>query len=317
MIYEEFFMQPNFRKTYEEGSKEIDELINLNNGYVNLYKSVYKFNNNVHINNAIINRIFIDFDPVHKDDEVAFENCKTIIGYLVSNYIDFDVLYSGRGFHLFICVDEISRNLKNPKVAIKNFVNELHQKTNTTSDPAVVGDIRRVSRVVNTINMKTRRYCIRLNSYQINNFTLEQIKSLAKSPKNIKAPDMLRGVDIRKFDNDIVNVHHSTHNQSFNNVNISISQNFPLCIRNFLAMPDLGYVNRGRLIIFLRDMGYGEDEVINILEQSLSTEKFIHCVEEEHQVSYLFARTNIVFPNCSTMQLDDCCWGCGGNNLYL
>ena len=57
----------------------------------------------------------------------------------------------------------------------------MHTKTNTTSDYSVVGDLRRVSRMLGTINLKTHLYCIPIEYSELMNFTYESICEMAKT----------------------------------------------------------------------------------------------------------------------------------------
>ena len=101
--------------------------------------------------------------------------------------------------------------------------------------------------------------------------------------------------------------------------NIVVSTEFPPCIRSLLSTPDLGYNERRELIIYLRDDGYTEEEIYDILEKHLSHKKFIHCTEEENQLSYLMGREDILFSNCQSQKLNGICTSedCDGCNLYI
>ena len=56
-----------------------------------------------------------------------------------------------------------------------------------------------------------------------------------------------------------------------------------------------------------------------ILKKSLSHQKFVHCVEEEHQLQYLMQREDILFSSCRSQKLNGICpsQSCTGNDLYL
>lgn len=101
--------------------------------------------------------------------------------------------------------------------------------------------------------------------------------------------------------------------------NISLSYGFPPCIQKMLQTPLLGYEERGQLILFLRDDGYGLDEALSILRTILSDEKFYHCTQEENQLNYLYDREDMMFSSCRTLKSKGMCCSdtCTGYNLYL
>ena len=84
--------------------------------------------------------------------------------------------------------------------------------------------------------------------------------------------------------------------KEINSNNIKITDEYPPCIKQMLSNPNLGYYERGQLIIYLRDDGYGLDEILTILKAILSEEKYYHCTEEEGQPYYLYnIREDIIF----------------------
>ena len=87
-----------------------------------------------------------------------------------------------------------------------------------------------------------------------------------------------------------------------------------------LKDPYLGYWGRGQLILYLRDDGYGFEEILMILKSVLSEEKFYHCTTEEGQPAYLyFSREDLLFASCQTLKDNGFCTSekCTGCYLYL
>lgn len=313
MIVGQIFLKPNVRITLPIDDTKWDTIINNNNGWKDLYISVYNFNEDPKAYNAIVKYVFLDFDPINNDDIVAYNNCQIVVKYLRDNNIAHNVLYSGRGFHILIDVDT-SVSLKNPKKAIKNFVTELHHKTNTLSDNSVIGDLMRVRRCPNTINLKTGRYCIPLFSDEIIKLTLQEIKSLATSPRNIHPTLYLNKLDLQKYDTEADNIHQPINK----NNKIIFSNAYIPCVSKMMLEPNLGYQERGYIITYLRDMGYSIEDIHNIMKGFLSENKFNHCVNSEHQIEYLYDRTDVLFPSCARLKLEGLCdESCNGNYLYI
>lgn len=302
---------------YEE--EQIDELVDMYSGKKNIYKSVYKYNGYgkeaIKPENAIVDKIFLDFD--YDDELIFFDNVKKVSKLLYDSKIKFHIRFSGRGFHIYIYLQDIK--LKNPRKAIRNWVKDLHQKTNTTSDPAVIGDLRRVSRIVGSMNMKTHLHCIPLDYAQLMNYTYEAICKMAieYNPNDnhiIEREDSCL-LDISAYDID--DIEYPVRNINVENVKVTTE---PPCIQKMLSNPNLGYYARGQLIIYLRDDGYGLSEILTILKTILSSDKYYHCTEEEGQPEYLYyVREDIVFSSCATLKANGLCCSnsCMGHNLYI
>lgn len=306
----------------------IQKYYELYNGKKDLYISVYDYfgfkKEDIKPENAIIDKIFLDFDY---DDEFKFFNdVKTVAKFLYEIGAKFKIRFSGRGFHLFVYLTE--QDLKNPSKAIRGWVKDLHQKTNTQSDPAVVGDLRRVCRMLGTMNMKTHLYCIPLDYAHLMNFTYEAICEMAQeyeptyqnNDKLCSAEEWIIDgalVDISGYDSEKEIIKPTPIDVS----KIKIQDGYPPCIEKMLANPNLGYYERGQLIIFLRDQGHSFYEILTILKSILSEKKYIHSTEEENQPEYLYyIREDLLFGNCDTQKENGICpynGYCGGPYLYL
>ena len=291
--------------------------INLYNGKAHIYEGLYCFKDVIERNNAIVDKVFLDFD----NKEVNFlSDARIISKYLYQKDIRFCIRFSGRGFHIYISLNDAE--LSNPGLAMKNYVRKLHETNNTTSDLAVVGDLRRLRRVLHTINVKSHLYCIPISYKDLHNKTYEEIQEYAKLDRG--KDDIYYGkelLDISEFDGydeQHLNVEFNFGMKRFDTFDFNFEYK-PPCICEFLSNPDLGYSERRDLIIFLRDMGYNVDEVTNILEEHLSPEKFNHSVFEEKQVTRLFNKDMLIMRSCFTLKALGLCPSskCSGNNLYI
>ena len=258
----------------------------------------------------------------------VIDDVRCVAKFLYEIGAHFKIRFSGRGFHLFVYLTDNCHNLKNPSKAIRGWVKDLHQKTNTKSDPAVVGDLRRVSRMIGTMNMKTHLYCIPLDYAHLMNFTYDAICEMAKEWEPVyHNNDELSGieewyigegyVDISQYDTNENPIHHEPIDAS----KIEIKDEYPPCIEKMLSNSQLGYYERGQLILYLRDQGYSFYEILTILKATLSEDKYYHSTEEENQPEYLYyVRENLLFANCDTQKENGICpynGYCGGPYLYL
>ena len=314
MIMSELFFRPHRRMpfTIEDIEEQKKIFLKKYNGKKDMYQAVYLYNGYPDEATAIVDKIFLDFDP--GDDMSFVDDVRSVAQYLYSQDILFYVRFSGRGFHLFIQLD-VDDALSNPKYAIKKYVKDLHNITHSTSDPAVIGDVRRVTRLVNSINLKTNKYCIPISYDELLNNTYEEICQLASIQRDTK--DYISGhqyLSISDWDTDNIVEPISPQNIIQDG---KISNDIPPCIEKFLQNPQLSHIERVQLILFFRDLGYNQDEIEGILHSFLSDEKFHHCINEEHQIQHVFEK-NYLFSNCDVQKLNGFCPSeqCTGCNLY-
>lgn len=309
MLISELFINPRRDVVYKQST--FDYFIDVFNGKTHIYESVYYFEDEIDINKAIVDKIYLDFDIGENN---FFENTKKVAQYLYDKNIKFYIRFSGRGFHIFIMLDH-QKKLKNPKMAIKQYVNHLHKVTNTTSDPVIVGDLTRLVRIPNTINIKSHKYCIAITYDMLMNHSYKEICELATHPG--PCYDYYNGcknLDISKWDK-----HQVKNNMEYKvNTKTTLLNNIPPCIKKMMEDPKLGWRNRTFVITCLRDLGYTRDEIESILFKFLTKEKFEHCILEDKQLEYLVDCENILFPSCKTLKEDGLCVDetCNGHGLY-
>jgi hypothetical protein len=314
MKVSEMFIKPRRFKIID--TDDIDYYISIYNGKKDLYQTVYNYEDVIDINTVIVDKIFLDFD--YNSDMKFLSDVRGVAKYLYRNDYLFYIRFSGNGFHIFILLDD--DELKNPKSAIKNYVDFLHKQTGTTSDPAVIGDLRRVVRIPNTLNIKHKEqqyYCIPISYNELINKTYEEIKLLASYPRETK-DDFINGhrlLNISEWDSNIlIKEHHNAQNIISD---VEISDEIPPCIKELMKDPMLGNTGRIQVILFFRDLGYTRDEVEDLLYSFLSEEKFNHCVHEEHLIDYLFEK-NYIFNDCIVQKENGFCTDetCKGHGLY-
>ena len=313
MKISEMFIKPRRIKIFDQ--EDVDYYIDIYNGKKDLYQTVYEYENTIDTSTAIVDKIFLDFDYDSKMDFLY--NVRTVAQYLYDNDYMFYIRFSGNGFHLFIMLDDST--LSSPKNAIKNYVNYLHKKTKTDSDPAVIGDLRRVVRVPNSLNIKhdDHYYCISLSYDELINKTYEEIRLLAKNSRYCN--DFINGhrqLDITEWDNDDIIEEKNRNVQKFI-IDSEINDDIPPCVQYLMKDPMLGNTGRIQVILFFRDLGYTKEEVEEVLYNFLSEEKFNHCVYEEHLIDYLFEK-DYTFSDCNIQKENGFCVSdtCKGHGLY-
>lgn len=310
----EIFIKPRRLKVYSQD--DINYFVNIYNGKKDLYQTVYNYEDVIDINTAIVDKIFLDFD--YKSDMKFLHDVRTVAQYLYDNDYLFYIRFSGNGFHIFILLD--NNKLKNPKNAIKNYVKFLHKKTKTESDPAVIGDLRRVVRIPNTLNLKHKNkqyYCIPITFDELINKSYEDIRLSAKNPRDTNV-DFINGhrlLDIVEWDTNFITQNKHTEQKII--MNTEINNDIPPCVEALMKNPMLNNAGRIQVILFFRDLGYTKVEVENILHNFLSEEKYNHSVFEEKQIDYLFEK-DYIFNDCSIQKENGYCVSdtCQGHGLY-
>lgn len=297
-------------------------IVNKYNGLKNIYRTVYNFrkltvDKKIDYNSVLIDKMFFDFDGKN-----AFEETLKIHDFLSKKDILHTVRFSGKGFHVYIFL-RLVENLQNPKAVLTNMFNYVEKKLNfnINYDFHVKGDISRLSRVLNTMNLKSKLFCISLKEEDLEN--LDRIRELAKKPRN---EEYFFGKKLLEFPSYVYNVNEDyTMNQYFNNNSLIIKYDssieekneifsfLPPCLKQLLQENrDLRWHERFWLIVFLKEYGFSLDETINVLKNVLSEKKFFHCVKEEKQPFYLYRREDN-FP-CKTIKK---CARCPLNNDEL
>ena len=313
MLVEELFIKPRRFEVYSE--EDVNYYLSIYNGKKDLYRTVYAYKDSVDVDNVIVDKIFLDIDF---DSNMKFLNdVRVVAQFLYDNDYIFYIRFSGNGFHLFIMLDDTK--LENPKVAIRQFVNFLHNKTNTESDMAVVGDLRRVTRMPNTLNMKHKEhyYCIPLTLDELLDMSYEDIRCLAKQPR--LEQDFINGhrtLNISSWDHVIISEKCSEKQNIV--INNEINDDIPPCIHHATKDPTFGYAGRVQLILFFRDLGYTKEEVDEILYSFLSEEKYNHSTYDEKQIEHLFEK-DYIFSDCLVQKQNGFCTddNCKGHGLYF
>ncbi|MDD3039625.1 hypothetical protein [Bacteroides sp.] len=183
------------------------------NNYTSVYGTVYSFteytNPKLHRDNAIIDCIPFDFDSPDNID--ALNESRFVLNWCLRHNIQPRVSFSGsKGFHLIIDFDIVE--LKHPKETLKRFAEKLITGGNLKCvDNAVLGDINRILRFVDTRHAKTGLFCIPLTYHEVLNFSIDEIRELAKEPRDMvperrNAPELVR-LTILEIDADISKEH--------------------------------------------------------------------------------------------------------------
>lgn len=315
-------IMPNTRLTFDlsnrDDIKRAIKIVNINNGKTSIYRTVYNFLGEVSRENAVIDKIYLDFDP---DDagKGVFSNVRKLCDYLRENNIRHSIYYSGRGVHVYLYTElRLASDFKNAKIAIRNYVKELVDTLDLVIDWSVVGDIRRISRLPNSINTKTGFYCIPLKNIQLSRKEAEQ---LAVKPQYYSSLVKGECIDLKPYDTEPTFEYKIEQRDIF--LEEDVSDKVPLCIQEMLKRGNCNYRERFFIIVALKELAYSQADVENIIWKYLNVKKSNgstyaeHCILEEDQVTRLFERDDF-FPSCDVIRAEGYCLdGCRGQEIYI
>ncbi len=293
--------------------KDKNDLIkfyNSNNGINPIFFSVY--------DEVYIDKLFFDFDG-----ENAQQEAKKLCSYLIENDIKHIILFSGRGFHIYIITEEYKpRNYRN---TLRNSQYYILNKLNINMDIAdsvVIGDKQRLARMPNSLNQKSHLYCIYLTSNELLNLDIESIKKLALNKRKY-IENNNKKYDVKVFDTD----NEITLNKQNNNIKISyekfnikkltekemseIMNIFPECISDFFVTYNKTssfYKKRFYIILFLKDLGFSLETITNFFYTLLTEEKFNKIMREE-RFDRVF-NSNYFAPSCNSLIFEFKCFNC-------
>lgn len=265
---------------------ELEVYVKKYNGKANLYIEIYK--------DGDIDKIFFDFDGVEKLTSVM-----KMHKYCLENDLKHCVLFSGRGYHIYIKVN--AKGVSNKKMALGNTHVMLAKQIGLTiGDPKkadidghIKGNIAQVARIPFTVNIRTDgRRCVYL-SESLLNAGINDIIDYSKGNEKGVWFFGNKELDLCEYD--------TPNEMIFDLVPVEVDKTkdvkelFPLCIKNMLRNSELRYRDRMQLILYLRRIGYKPGEVYQLLKKYLSAEKFEHCSRDEHQVEFLFKTQEYFF----------------------
>jgi hypothetical protein len=282
------------RKTFTS-KEEALKFINLYNGKKKaLFQSVYNFkemeNNKPKYDTAIIDKLFFDFDA----NSDCWNECNKLHQHLKQENIQHFIIWSGRGYHLFI--NSIPLQSKNCKSVIYNSQIHFIKKLDLKCDMQVIGDHSRLRRIPNSWHPKAQLFCIYLSEEDFLK-GLEYCKEKAKKQNFKKEIIGEKLFDLKPFDYESEKYSSPVPEFDFeSSENANYLQNCPDKIKQLLAKKDLGWKERYLVILYFKERGFTRKEVLQILKNHLSERKFKHCIYEERQLQYLFERDDLMFP---------------------
>lgn len=305
-----------------EGLAYFKNMIKRLNGLSNLYRSLYDFTDEFPSEeNCIIDKVFFDFDLDKENPDKCRKDALKLISCLKEENIPHLVVFSGRGFHVFLFIKTIhSSELQNPKQALSNVWDLYVDLLDIDVDRQPRGDLSRICKIPGTMNTKSKLFCIPLYPYELE-LPRKEICQLAKKPRKRAGSYRASGtnlIDLHDFDGEREEKEYELiESSNLDEINDKILEYLPLCVKAMLLNGDCNYQQRFAIITACRDLCYSKADTCKLLEKYLDKKKFIHAIRDENQVNYIFERQNLFFPTCGTIKnLGFCVDSCTGQNLY-
>lgn len=286
-------------------------LINKWNGKIDLYLSVYEYNE------QDPNKVFIDKIYLDLDSPSCWEKTKQAHLKLMEKNLEHYIQFTGGGFGIFIFVDV--QPLDYPKTTLELTHRWIASELKLTIgkpekediDEHIVGDIRRITRIPNTFNAKPnrRRFCVPLIEEDFTK-SFNEIKEIAKTQRFVEKEKCIFGeskLNIKEFDvvPDIGEIEYLNKEFDLKEVNADLKfleGRLPQLIIRLLSDHQCGFKDRYYTILAFREAGFPLPLCIEYCKQYWFEHKFIHSLRDERQFQYIYGRSNLYFPQWEFLQ---------------
>lgn len=247
---------------------ELEKLILSNNGVNDCYLSISQFDP----------MPYIDYVPFDFDGKMAYSDaCKLKAFFDEHNLGPYIFIFSGSGYHAHLKVVEHHYSSQ----VLANFQNSIIDNLQLTSaDKAIVGDVRRLMRIVGTVNISHNTLCSCV-AYKEDGHMLDLM--LLTTPE-YSAPNISA-----YYDTDLLTELHA----------------YP-CLKYWIRSIEPPHLIRVWYVTYLLTMQYSVDDIIEKL-------KSFHWADwsesyTRYQVTYIVQR-NLKMPKCETIKKYGYCLG--------
>ncbi|MFW9877828.1 MAG: hypothetical protein ACFFG0_32500 [Candidatus Thorarchaeota archaeon] len=314
---------------------ELNNFISENINKHDLHLSLYSFNTIIReigkpdYLSANVDKVWLDVDKgnwiqsLRKLDNFCLDNDISHRLHLSS--------YSGSQFFMG-CIPTIEHK----KMALYNAQSYLVKKLKIPMEEGAItsfGDTARSFRIPNTYHFSKKCYCVPITSKELQTFSAKELIELTKKPRKTKGINFWEGsklMNLEPFDkneymfdikNQIeVNIDNVLDNEQLDKLNIPYKK-FPLCIQDMLNTPNLGFLGRYLLVLYLRDQRYielSDTEIISILKNVLDENTWLHCStkrrvsghnigEDLLPIKYALSRLDKNIPYCVQLRNQGFC----------
>lgn len=153
-----------------------------------VYRSVYNFaewkDNRPVANSCIVDRIYIDLDDKN-NPQAALDDAATIAQYFNGHTTQWFSGKKGVGMEILCYPVDLLPEMKS--AVLRRWTYTLIAELGiTTADPAVIGDINRVHRIIDTRHQDTGLYAIGLSQSELSDILIDDVKKLATTSRGLE-----------------------------------------------------------------------------------------------------------------------------------
>lgn len=300
-----------------KNKEEFYKFINQHNGKRRIFTTLYNYANGSQKEKIMVDKVWFDLDSGN-----SFENLKKLHTWAKEKNYKHLMVFSGGGFHFYLLTKDY-KDLENPKFALRSAQQTIAAEVGLTIgrpdkadiDEHIIGDIARVVTVVNTFNVKRRRYCIPL--------TEEDIEKGADFIRQKAAKQVLdlhwygkKLFSMKEFDGapqlgKIEELDMETQNRISRDTDL---KKLPPCIAAKFLDDYISFRERFHIYSWMRDLGYTVDEVKQFVKKYWShidggptARNLADYIIKNRQIESVFIRDDILAASCETLRYEGMC----------
>ena len=308
MFFDNFPREFTKKRVIVNSKPELYSLLNTYNCVLKkIYISVYNVQRDINI-------VAFDFD-----NKEAINNIKKLHFYLMSQNIKHLMTFSTRGFWCYVFTKSYDK-LLNKKEAIKNsqlFLLKWSGIEKRELDEHVIGNIEQMTRMPNSYDVERKRYCIPITEEDLK-LGYQHIIKKSQTPQLKFTYYCKELFDISLFDKQVIEetpIEILNYQSKMIIEKDSFLKQLPLCVASILIKKDAGWKERFHVILYFKERGFSINETDDVLKQFFSKEKYRHCIKEERQLQYIYAR-DFLMSSCDKLRDENLCIdGCKSKNL--
>lgn len=176
-LYRRYPRQVGTKRRTVQNTSELQKWLDTYTGIKNCYVSLYHLENRS-FRNTEVDKVYFDFD---EDD--AVEDARRLSDYLFEKGLKHTVVFSGnKGFNVYLFTKGYE-HVNLTKDCLINVHRHFQDELGISNDEQIIGDIARISRVPNTLHLKSQKWCRPITRKELHNKTFEEIKEDADTPR--------------------------------------------------------------------------------------------------------------------------------------